>query len=103
MDLVVTVKNAYVNVYRHVYIKAYQSYTIYVQDGTYQVFFYHGQGWNPQKVVAQTNCGNLKGGFVQNESFSCGEKERLTNQVLTYSFTDSGYWSPKNTTAKEAF
>lgn len=68
-DVIVIVKynNADGRVAGHVYIKSGQTGAIYVTPGyTYQVFFYYGNGWNPDKEMN----GNVKGGFMSNESVS---------------------------------
>ena len=48
----------------HKYVRGGDYITITVPDGTYDVFFYSGNGWNPDKVV-----GSCIGGFEINESF----------------------------------
>ncbi len=59
-DYVVIVKRHYDDVYiNHIYISGGDNAYLYVPDGTFDVYFYSGQGWNPYKEV-----GNFVGGFV---------------------------------------
>ena len=80
-DVVVTVKKGSTSGYvvRHAYIGAGRTYNFEVPDGDYVVFFYYGQGWNPDKEMS----GGVKGGFVSGESFSKTDIEHLENQVLS--------------------
>lgn len=48
----------------HKYVRGGENITITVPDGTYDVFFYSGNGWNPNKAV-----GSCTGGFETNESY----------------------------------
>lgn len=48
----------------HKYVRGGDPITISVPDGTYNVFLYTGNGWNPNKRV-----GSCIGGFVSGESF----------------------------------
>lgn len=69
----------------HKYIKAGNSATIYLRNGSYyQTFFYYGKGWYPDK---QMN-GKVRGGFLKNEAFSKdGSPSYLENQILSYELT----------------
>ncbi len=69
----------------HKYIKAGNSATIYLRNGSYyQTFFYYGMGWYPDK---QMN-GKVRGGFLKNEAFSKdGSPSYLENQILSYELT----------------
>ena len=78
-DVVVIVKSKG-RIARNAYIEAGNSYTFYVPNGTYQVFFYAGKGWNPNKNMPN----GLKGGFVANESYSKDSPVNLEYQGLTY-------------------
>ena len=80
-DVVVTIKRDNSSKYpiRHAYIRAGRTYNFEVPDGDYIVFFYYGQGWNPDKEMP----GGVKGGFVSNEDFSKTGVEHLENQVLS--------------------
>ncbi|MCK0125745.1 hypothetical protein MWU76_15245 [Gelidibacter sp. F2691] len=80
--LVIIKKNK--KVFRHVYIGASSQFSIELPNGTYQAFFYYGKGWNPEKIMKETDCGTLKGGFVTNEIFSKDDFQTLKDQILVY-------------------
>lgn len=82
-DVLVTVKQNK-KVISHAYIAANSGFTINVPNGQYQVFFYFGKGWNPEKEMKKSACGMLKGGFGFDESFSEDTEQNLNNQILTY-------------------
>ena len=78
-DVVVIIKyNG--KIVRNAYIQGGDSYQFSVPNGTYQVFFYGGKGWNPDKEMA----GGYTGGFVTNESFSKDNAVTLDYQGLNY-------------------
>lgn len=83
-DVLVTVKNEDGEVCRHAYIKAGTKFKFSIPNGRYQVFFYSGTGWNPNKFMKNTSCGALKGGFVSNESFTKDSYVDIYNQILSY-------------------
>ena len=59
-DYVVIVKRHYDDAYiNHIYIQGGDNAYLYVPDGTFDVYFYSGEGWNPYKEVGQ-----FTGGFV---------------------------------------
>jgi hypothetical protein len=64
----------------HGYIKAGATYQFDIPDGTYQTFFYYGEGWNPNKVMN----GGIKGGFVKNEIFSKDNPQDIYSGIITY-------------------
>jgi len=103
-DVLVTLKQNG-KVVAHAYISASSSYTFDVPNGTYQPFFYYGKNWDNQKVMTQTNCGTLRGGFAQNEYFGKDTPEKLDNDVLTYELIlqQSGNFSTIPSNQKEAF
>jgi hypothetical protein len=103
-DVIVTIKKQG-KVYRHAYIKAYSNYTFKVADGSYNVYFYYGKGWNPKKFMKNTNCGRLVGGFVSNVSVDKDMYLSLNNQYMTYTLTSvkNGNFSPKTSSINEAF
>ena len=103
-DVIVTIKKEG-KVYRHAYIKAYSNYTFKVADGSYNVYFYYGKGWNPKKFMKNTNCGRLVGGFVSNVSVDKDMYLSLNNQYMTYTLTSvkNGNFSPKTSSINEAF
>ena len=103
-DVIVTVK---INnrVYRHIYIKSFGSFTFDVSNGSYDVYFYYGKGWNPNKFMKDTFCGKLTGGFVSNISISKDMGLYLNNQIMTYTLTSvsNGNFRPKDSSINEAF
>ena len=103
-DVIVTIKKNN-KVYRHAYIKASDSYIFEIPNGTYQTFFYYGKGWYPDKVITQTKCKALKGGFIENEDFGKDYPITLNNQILTYELIlqRNGNFSTKPSNANEAF
>lgn len=86
-DVIVIVRYDNMNgsVAGHRYIRSGNSSTIYLRNGhNYQTFFYYGKGWYPEKEMK----GNLRGGFIRNESFSKdGSASYLENNILTYELT----------------
>ncbi len=79
-DVLVTIKKDE-KVVSHAYIKANDNYTFSVPNGRYQVFFYYGRGWDPEKPMKN---GEMKGGFVANEDFQKDEPLDLNNNKLEY-------------------
>lgn len=78
-DVVVIIKHNG-KIVRNAYIQGGDSYQFSVPNGTYQVFFYGGKGWNPDKKMA----GGYIGGFITNESFSKDNAVTLDYQGLNY-------------------
>lgn len=103
-DVLVTIKKND-RVYRHAYIKAGSSYTFNFRNGTYQAFFYYGKGWNPNKFMKNTSCGELNGGFISNEHFGKDYPQDLYNQILSYELIlqQNGNFSTKPSNKNEAF
>ena len=103
-DVIVSVKKGS-KVYRHSYVKAYQSFTFNVSAGNYDVFFYYGKGWNPNKKILSRDCNKLSGGFVSEEEVSKDLGLALLSQVITYKLTTSsnGNFSPNRSNIGEAF
>ena len=99
-DVVVIVKENG-QIVRNAYIEAGDSYEFSVPNGTYQVFFYGGKGWNPQKKMA----GGYVGGFVANESYSKDSPESLNYQEVSYELTPqpNGNFSTMQSNASEIF
>ena len=89
---------------RHAYIKAGSSYTFDLPNGTYQPFFYYGKGWNPGKIMKETNAGTLRGGFISNEDFGKDNPQNLSNQILEYELIlqQNGNFSTRPSSANEA-
>lgn len=81
-DIVVIIKrdNAGGQVISHGYIKAGGTCFFPIPDGTYQTFFYYGEGWNPNKEMS----GGVRGGFVRNEIFSKDNPQDIYSGILTY-------------------
>lgn len=104
-DVLVTIKNYNGKVVRHGYIKGGYSYTFNVPDGNYQVFFYSGTGWNPNKEMPSSACSYLKGGFVSNESVTKDNYINLYSQIMTYELIlqQQGNFSTKPSSKNEAF
>jgi len=104
-DVLVSIKNSYGNVVRHAYIKGGNSFTFKVPDGSYQVFFYSGNGWNPNKQMPSFSCSNLKGGFVLNEDVTKDNYINLYSQIMTYKLIlqQQGNFSTKPSSKNEAF
>lgn len=103
-DVIVSIKKSG-RVVRHAYIKGGSSYTFELPNGTYQPFFYYGKGWNPEKVMKQTYCGTLTGGFISRESFGKDDPQVLTNTILEYELILQaiGNFSTRPSDANEAF
>ena len=99
-DVVVIVKSVGEMV-RNAYIKAGGSYTFHLPNGRYQVFFYAGKGWNPNKVMPNGE----NGGFVANESYSKDSPVTLDYQILTYELIPqrNGNFSTQQSNASEVF
>ena len=99
-DVVVIIKRNG-DIARNAYIKAGGSYTFNIPNGRYQVFFYGGKGWNPNKSMPN----GLKGGFVANESYSKDSPVNLEYQGLTYELIPqpNGNFSTQQSSAGEMF
>ncbi|MCB0537448.1 MAG: hypothetical protein KDE33_07955 [Bacteroidetes bacterium] len=104
-DVLVSIKNSYGKVVRHAYIKGGNSFTFNVPDGSYQVFFYSGTGWNPNKQMPSSSCSYLKGGFVSNEDVTKDNYINLYSQIMTYELIlqQQGNFSTKPSSKNEAF
>lgn len=81
-DIVVIIKkdNSSGKVISHGYIRSGATCFFPIPDGTYQTFFYYGEGWNPNKEMAN----GIRGGFVQKEIYSKDEPQDIYNGILTY-------------------
>ena len=103
-NVIVTVKKGG-KVYKHAYIKPGSSYKFTLPNGTYQTFFYYGNGWNPNKKLKSSNCGYLKGAFIRGEAISKSNFESLYHSTMTYTLQRmrDGNFSPKSSTSTEAF
>ena len=85
----------------HGYIRSGATYQFDIPDGTYQTFFYYGEGWNPNKEMK----GGIKGGFVKDEIFSKDNPQEICNAVLTYvlQLQRDGNFQTKGSSPDEAF
>jgi hypothetical protein len=103
-DVMVTIKNNGL-VVRHAFIRANSSYIFEFPNGTYQAFFYYGKGWNPNKIMKQTDCGTLKGGFITDENFSKDFPQNIENSILSYELVlqENGNFRTKPSNPEEAF
>ena len=105
-DVIVTIKNLKNIVVRHVYVKSNRSFTLNLQNGRYNVFFYYGVGWNPKRIMPKTICGNLIGGFVNNE-FTNKDPEIVdlyySNLVYTLQLQTNGNFQTENCSKDDAF
>jgi hypothetical protein len=105
-DVIVTIKNLKNIVVRHVYVKSNRSFTLNVQNGRYNVFFYYGDGWNPKRIMPKTICGNLIGGFVNNE-FTNKDPEIVdlfySNLVYTLQIQSNGNFQTESCSKDAAF
>lgn len=81
-DIVVIIKreNEKGRVISHTYIRAGRKFTFDLPNGTFQPFFYYGEGWNPDKEMGN----GVKGGFVRDESFSKDSPQVINDCVLSY-------------------
>jgi hypothetical protein len=104
-DVLVTIKNYNSKVVRHAFIKGGNSYTFEIPDGRYQVFFYSGKGWNPNKKMQSSSCNSLRGGFVSNEEVTKDNYIQLNGQIMTYELIlqQQGNFSTKPSSKSEAF
>lgn len=104
-DVLVLIKDRSEKVVRHGYIRSGGSYQFNIPNGSYQVFFYSGKGWNPNKFMKNTYCGELNGGFVSSESITKDSRTYISNQVLTYELImqQNGNFSTQSSSKNEAF
>ena len=81
-DIVVIIKRNDENgaVISHGYIQAGCKYAFDLPNGTFQPFFYYGEGWNPNKEMGN----GVRGGFVMYESFSKDNPQIIRDCVLSY-------------------
>ena len=106
-DVLVTIKNRQQRVVRHVYIQAYDRYTLRLTPGKYQVFFYYGKGWNPMRFMKPTYCGDLLGGFLAQEYVQKDDEWIDLDQYDSFSYmlrsTNGGNFQPSGSDKNEAF
>lgn len=101
LDVVLIVKKDN-KVVAHTYIKKIDSHSLYLPNGTYQVFFYCGNNWNPEKEMKD---GLMKGGFMRDEAFKKDDTPQiLSNNRLLYELVaqPNGNFNTKLSSEKEA-
>lgn len=102
-DIVVIIKrnNKGGKVIAYGYICAGGTYQFDIPDGTYQTFFYYGEGWNPNKKMA----GGVRGGFVKDEKFSKDSPQKIYSGVLSYilQLQHNGNFQTKSSNRNEVF
>ena len=103
-DVIVLIKENN-RVFSHGYINAGGRFKFKVGNGNFQTFFYYGNGWNPKKYMNTSYCGDIKGGFIDDESLSKSGIERLKNSSITYTLhkVSNGNFIPKSSNKNEAF
>lgn len=79
-DYVVIVKRSSdMRVMNHVYIRGGRMCRLYLPDGTFNVYFYSGTGWNPNIKIK-----SVKGGFMESPRSQKDEGIRLYDSYVTY-------------------
>lgn len=103
-DVIITIKKQD-KVFGHGYIEKGDKHSFELPDGKYQTFFYYGKGWNPEKLLTETDCDPIKGGFVSTEVFGKDELQNLENSILEYKLILSplGNFSTKPSDPDEVF
>ena len=102
-DVIVVIKynNSNGRVVNHAYIRKGGSYTLSLPSGNrYQVFFYNGNGWYPDKQMNET----VKGGFLNGSWSKDGTPYVLDyGEIVTYTLTASvgGNFSTSGSNANE--
>lgn len=102
-DIVVIIKrnNEEGSVISHAYIRTGRKYTFDLPNGTFQPFFYYGEGWNPEKEMGN----GVRGGFVKDESFSKDNPQDIRDCVLSYvlQLQKDGNFQTKGSSKSEMF
>ena len=88
----------------HVYVQKGNSASIGLRSGNrYQVFFYSGKGWYPEKQMPN----DVKGGFLKDERFTRDASPFTLSygETMTYTLTSvpSGNFSPSSTDQNSVF
>lgn len=101
-DVVVIIKenDSVEKVVNHAYLKAGNFYTFNVPNGTYQIFFYLGKDWYPEKKMKD----EIIGGFINNEVFLKDDPQTLNGGELSYSLVKKkfGNFHPDKSSGAEA-
>ncbi len=103
-DVIVSIKKQD-NVIAHAYIRANDYYSFNLPNGVYQIFFYYGKGWDPNKTNI-VNDNKLIGGFLDAESFGKDENVIfLEDNILTYKLYSQvgGNFNTTESNINEAF
>jgi hypothetical protein len=103
-NVIVSVKNNEQRVVYHAYIKSDDMHSFSLPNGTYQIFFYYGTGWDPNKKM-KVGGKVLKGGFLENESFGKDDVKDLYDVNLHYTLINqiNGNFSTAPSNISEAF
>ena len=103
-DVIVIIKKNN-KVYSHAYIKAGGYYKFKLGNGMFQTFFYYGKGWNPDKYMKKSICGDVTGGFVSNESLDKSDPNYLNHSSISYTLyaVKDGNFNAKPSNKNEAF
>ena len=101
---IIAIVKKYGKVVKHAYISKSSSYTFQLNDGTYQVFFYHGNFWDRNKKMKSDECNSIYGGFSEGEAVTKDDPIKLSNQVMTYTLipTSNGNFNTKSSSISEA-
>jgi hypothetical protein len=105
-DVLVLIKNMNERVIRHAYVKSYRTFSLNVPNGSYNVYFYYGTGWNPKRFMKDTDCGRLTGGFISDETVTKDPSTlTLFNQIMQYTLQQQvdGNFSTSGSSKYEAF
>jgi hypothetical protein len=105
VDVLVLIKKDN-EIYDHAYIRSGGSYKFSdLGNGSFQCFFYSGNGWNPNKFIKKTICGAITGGFVADISVQKANIIRLNNSSMSYILYSviDGNFLPKQSSITEAF
>ncbi len=103
-DVIVIIKKDG-QVYSHIFIEKGNSYSFSVPTGNYQPFFYSGTGWDSNKFINNVECGELFGGFQNDESIGKDDVQYLNKNILTYELIPqrNGNFNTKASTKNEMF
>ena len=103
-DVIVIIKKNN-KVYSHAYIKAGGYYKFKLGNGMFQTFFYYGKGWNPDKYMKKSICGDVTGGFVSSETLDKSDPTYLNHSSISYTLyaVEDGNFNAKPSNKNEAF
>lgn len=102
-DVIVIIKrnNKDGNVIQHGYISAGENFRFDIPNGTYQVFFYYGRGWSPNKDMGN----GVVGGFISDEVFAKDEPQDIYDGILSYvlQLSRDGNFQTRHSNSSEIF